>query len=53
MAENSVSDQQQAVARPREPRVLPMEEALEQVRCDSRDQPEQYLDETVVPHGGE
>ncbi len=32
MAENSVSDQQQAVARPREPRVLPMEEALEQDR---------------------
>jgi hypothetical protein len=53
MAENAVLDQKQTVSYPGKPQTLPMEEALEQVRRDSRQDPEVYLDETVVPHGGE
>ncbi|GEM_PF-5627573 len=53
MADYSVCNQQQTVSQPGTPQVLPREEALEQVRRDSRHQPESYLEETVVPHGGE
>lgn len=53
MAENLVLDQKQTVSHPGTPQTLPMEEALEQVRRDSRQDAEEYLDETVVPHGGE
>jgi hypothetical protein len=38
---------------PAEPQSLPLDEALAQVRKDSRDNPQSFLDETVVPHGGE
>ena len=36
-----------------EPCVPALQAAIEQVRKDSQDAPEQYLDETTVPHGGE
>ena len=38
---------------PRQPQTLPLEEAVDQVRQDCRKAPEAFLDETVVPHGGE
>jgi len=41
------------VSTPGIPEVLPLEKALEQVRRDSREKAEEFLDETVVPHGGE
>lgn len=31
----------------------PLREVLDAVRTDCQDAPEQYLDETKVPHGGE
>lgn len=33
--------------------VVPMSEVLRQVRRDSRREPQQYLEETMVPFGGE
>jgi hypothetical protein len=33
--------------------VVPLAEVLRQVRRDSRREPQQYLDETIVPFGGE
>jgi hypothetical protein len=33
--------------------VVPMVEVLRQVRRDSRREPQQYLEETMVPFGGE
>ena len=33
--------------------VLPLPEVLRQIRRDSRRDPQQYLDETIVPFGGE
>jgi hypothetical protein len=41
------------VAIPAKPEALPLNDALEQVRQDSRRDPEAFLDESVVPHGGE
>jgi hypothetical protein len=35
------------------PEVLPVPEVLRQIRRDSRRDPQQYLDETTVPFGGE
>jgi hypothetical protein len=34
-----------------EPVAVPV--ALEAIRADSRQNPDQYVDETVAPHGGE
>ena len=45
--------QDEAVSTPGKPKVLPLERVLDQVRRDSRQDTEEYLDETVVPHGGE
>ena len=53
MAENLVLEWKQSVSDPAEPRTLPLAEALELVRRDSRQDAEAYLDETVVPYGGE
>ena len=38
---------------PARPATVPLREVLDLIRRDSRREPEQYLDETVVPHGGE
>jgi hypothetical protein len=38
---------------PRQPQTLPLDEAMDQVRQDCRKNPQVFLDETVVPHGGE
>jgi hypothetical protein len=38
---------------PNKPETVPLEKALDQVRRDSREKAEEFLDETVVPHGGE
>lgn len=35
------------------PEVVPLPEVLRQIRRDSRRDPQQYLDETIVPFGGE
>ena len=35
------------------PEVMPLERAVEVIRTDSRQKPEVYLEETVVPGGGE
>lgn len=36
-----------------EPHVFGLQAAIEQVRKDSQEAPEEYLDESTVPHGGE
>ena len=38
---------------PRKPETLPLDQAVQQVREDCRQDPQTFLDETVVPHGGE
>ena len=35
------------------PEVMPLPDVLRQIGRDSRRNPEQYLDETIVPFGGE
>ena len=35
------------------PEVVPLPDVLRQIGRDSRRDPEQYLDETIVPFGGE
>ena len=35
------------------PEVTPLPEVLRQIQRDSRQNPQQYLDETTVPFGGE
>jgi hypothetical protein len=35
------------------PETLPVEEVLEAIRRDSQQDPQQYLDETIVKYGGE
>jgi hypothetical protein len=35
------------------PEVVPLPDVLRQIGRDSRRNPEQYLDETIVPFGGE
>ena len=35
------------------PEVVPLPEVLRQIGRDSRRDPQQYLDETIVPFGGE
>ncbi len=32
---------------------VPLTEVLRQIRADSRREPQQYLDETAVPYGGD
>ena len=59
----SVQNEQQIQADPVEtsaaaapvviPEVLPLPDVLRQIGRDSRRDPEQYLDETIVPFGGE
>jgi len=54
MAIDTVSVEKEYVAPSTgKPEVLPVEKALAQVRRDSSEKAEEYLDETVVPHGGE
>ena len=54
MAIDTVSVEKEYVAPSTgKPETLPVEKALDQVRRDSRDKAEEFLDETVVPHGGE
>ena len=43
----------ETVELPVEPQTLPLPAALDAIRADSRQEPEQFLNETVVPHGGE
>jgi hypothetical protein len=38
---------------PARPAAVPLAEVLYLIRRDSRREPRQYLDETIVPHGGE
>lgn len=58
-AEPSQADQltDQQAARPNDlqvrPAVEPLQRAIAAVRRDAQSSPEAYLDETVVPHGGE
>ena len=50
----SVESNAAPVTAPAEPfEVVPLAEVLRHVRRDSRRDPQQYLDETVVPFGGE
>jgi hypothetical protein len=51
--ETTTLERPETVLPPTQPASLPMNEALAQVRKDSRDDPRAFLDETVVPHGGE
>ncbi len=51
--ETTTLERTENVSPPKQPTTLPLKEALEQVRRDSRDNPRTFLDETVVPHGGE
>jgi hypothetical protein len=53
MAEKLVLAQTKSLPVPSRPQTLPLEEAIEQIRDDSRLDPEGYLDETVTPFGGE
>ena len=53
MAEKLVLAPEQTVPAPKRPQVLPMGDAIEQIREDSQRDPESYLDETVTPFGGE
>jgi hypothetical protein len=53
MAEKLVMARTQTIPVPERPKTLPMEEAIEKIRDDSRQDPETYLDETVTPFGGE
>ena len=53
MADKLVLDREQTTSATAQPQTLPIEEAIQQIRRDSRRDPETYLDETVVPHGGE
>ena len=53
MADNLVLDRKQTVPVPVRPQTLPMDEAIQQIRDDSQQDPEAFLDETVVPFGGE
>jgi hypothetical protein len=53
MSDNLVLDRQQTVPVPVRPQTLPMDEAIQQIRDDSRQDPEAFLEETVVPFGGE
>lgn len=48
-----IEEREYTVSTPGKPEVLPVERALEQVRRDSREKAGEFLDETVVPHGGE
>jgi len=38
---------------PTKPEPCTVEEVVKEVRRDSREDPQVFLDETVVPHGGE
>ncbi len=53
MADKLVLDREPTITEPGQPQTLPIEEAIQEIRLDSRRDPEAYLDETVVPHGGE
>lgn len=54
MAIDTVSVEKEYVAPSTgKPETLSMQAALDQVRGDSREKAEEFLDETVVPHGGE
>jgi hypothetical protein len=53
MAEKLVLVPEQTIPAPRQPQILPLEEAIAQIRDDSQRDPEGYLDETVTPFGGE
>jgi len=48
-----IKENEHSVAIPGKPDTVPLERALEQVRRDSREKAEEFLDETTVPHGGE
>lgn len=48
-----IKEREYTVSTPGKPDTMPMEKALEQVRRDSREKAEEFLDEAVVPHGGE
>jgi hypothetical protein len=51
--ETKTLERPEGVLPPQQPATTPLEEVLEQVRRDSREDPQAFLDETVVPHGGE
>ncbi len=53
MADKLVLIPEQSIPAPRRPQTVPMEEAIQQIREDSRQDPEAYLEESVTPHGGE
>jgi hypothetical protein len=53
MAEELVLIPEQTAPAPERPETLPMGDAIEQIRKDSRHDPEGYLEETVAPFGGE
>ena len=52
-ADTNTKERSGVQALPRQPGTKPVEEVVDQVRQDSRRNPEEFLDETVVPHGGE
>ena len=51
--ETTTLERTESTLAPKQPTTLPLQEALQQVRRDSRDNPQAFLDESVVPHGGE
>jgi hypothetical protein len=53
MPHDDALDQQVVEAGDRRTEALTVEAALEQVRRDSRQDPQTFLDQTTVPHGGE
>ena len=56
-AQNEQTDEQQVMSETAAPvvipEVVPLPDVLRQIGRDSRRDPEQYLDETIVPFGGE
>ena len=55
--QNEQTDEQQVMSETAAPviipEVVPLPDVLRQIGRDSRRDPEQYLDETIVPFGGE
>lgn len=53
MVGTATLEQERVATAPDQPETIPVQEVLDDVRRDSREEPQAFLDETVVPHGGE
>ena len=49
----AVLERERTETLPTQPAQIPLADVLAEVRRDSQADPKRYLDETVVPHGGE